>query len=175
MLDALCQAIESWWSRKATPVSIDYSRRAIDLILKNMDSYLENGPEGNKNMLLASNLAGKAINVTTTTAPHAMSYKMTSLYNLPHGHAVALCLPKVWRYMKNHDCIAKALGKGSSEEAISFFEQLLINLGITPPVSALVEHLDILVNSVNTQRLQNSPVRFNKETIKILYTEILEV
>lgn len=34
--------------------------------------------------------AGRAIDITTTTAPHAFSYKFTSLYGIPHGHAVAL-------------------------------------------------------------------------------------
>ena len=37
--------------------------------------------------------AGRAINITTTTAAHAFSYKFTSLYSYPHGHAVALTFP----------------------------------------------------------------------------------
>jgi alcohol dehydrogenase class IV len=175
MLDALCQAIESWWSKKATPESIEYSRQAIKLILDNMDGYLKNENEGNKNMLNASNLAGKAINITTTTAPHAMCYKLTSLYGLPHGHAAALCLPKVWRYMKNFDDIANALGQQNHEEAVSFFEGLLQRLEVFPPENTEAEHLDILTNSVNTQRLHNNPIRLDKDTIKDLYKKILEV
>ena len=128
MLDALCQAIESWWSKKATPESVGYSRKSIKLILDNMESYLKNKYEGNKNMLTASNLAGKAINITTTTAPHAMSYKLTTLYGLPHGHAAAICLPKVWKRMGNYDDIANALNKRNSGEAVSFFEQMLQDL-----------------------------------------------
>jgi len=175
MLDALCQAIESWWSRKATPESIEYSRQAIKLILDNMDSYLRNEAVGNKNMLCASNLAGKAINITTTTAPHAMCYKLTSLYGLPHGHAAAICLPVVWRYMGGFDDIAKAFGKSNYEEAVSFFEWLLQDLDIMPPKGATSDHLDILTNSVNTQRLHNNPVRLDKDTIRELYKKILEV
>ena len=41
-------------------------------------------------MILASNLAGKAINISKTTAPHAVSYPFTSLFNISHGHAVSL-------------------------------------------------------------------------------------
>jgi len=175
MLDALCQAIESWWSRKATPESIEYSQNAIKLIFENMDSYLKNECDGNKNMLVASNLAGKAINITTTTAPHAMSYKLTSLYGLPHGHAVALCLPKVWRHMKNYDDIAKAFGKQKCEEAVLFFEQMLCKLEIFPPENAEAGHLDSLTDSVNIQRLNNNPVRLDRDTIKDLYKKILEV
>ena len=175
MLDALCQAIESWWSKKATTESIEYSRAAIKLILANIDSYLNNNADGNKNMLTASNLAGKAINITTTTAPHAMSYKLTTMYDLPHGHAVALCLPKVWRHMKNHNDIAKALGRKNHEEAVLFFEGLLQKLEINPPPNASADDLEILISSVNVQRLSNNPVRLGESAIKTLYEEILEV
>ena len=182
MLDALCQAIESWWSKSATPLSVSYSRKAIEMILDNMQGYLKNEDIGNKNMLIASNYAGKAINITTTTAPHAMSYKLTSLYNLAHGHAVALCLPKVWRYMKNFDKlgeIANAMGKQNSDEAVLYFEQLLEMLEIFPPrdinADDIADDLDILTNSVNAQRLKNNPARLDKDTIKNLYKDILEI
>ena len=175
MLDALCQAIESWWSKSATPESIEYSRKAINLVLDNMDSYLRNEEQGNQNMLTASNLAGKAINITTTTAPHAMSYKLTSLYGLPHGHAVALCLPKVWRHMGKFDDIARALGQTDAEGAAFFFEQLLQKLEILHPKDANAADIDVLAGSVNTQRLRNNPVNLNEEEIKTLYKKILEV
>ena len=175
MLDALCQAIESWWSRKATAESIEYSQKSIKLILDNIDSYLRNEDEGNKNMLTASNLAGKAINITTTTAPHAMSYKLTSLYGLPHGHAVAICLPKVWRYMKNFDDIARALGQENHEGAVSYFEKLLQELEILPPKNVSAADLEVLTSAVNLQRFNSNPVRLDKDTIRELYKEILEV
>ncbi|MCL2059371.1 MAG: phosphonoacetaldehyde reductase [Oscillospiraceae bacterium] len=175
MLDALCQAIESWWSKQATPESIAYSQRAIELVLEHMHSYLKNEDNGNKNMLIAAHFAGKAINITTTTAPHAMSYKLTSLYGLPHGHAAALCLPKVWRHMKGFDEIAGALGGQNYIEASSIFEKLLVDLDILPPKNASAADLDVLTDSVNQQRLQNNPTMLNKDTIKSLYTQILEV
>jgi len=171
MLDALCQAIESWWSKRATAESIGYSKQAIELILGNMESYLANEDESNRNMLLASNFAGKAINITTTTAPHAMSYKLSALYNLPHGHAVALCLPKVWRYMGGFDEIANALGCENHEKAVAFLERLLVKLETaTPCISS--NDLDVLANSVNTQRLDNHPCELSVEVIKDLYSKL---
>ena len=53
-------------------------------------------------MLRADNLGDKVINLTQITAPHAMSYKLTSEFGLAHGHAAALCLGPVWRYMLEH-------------------------------------------------------------------------
>ena len=41
-------------------------------------------------MLKAANYSGKAINITKTTAPHAVSYPFTAHYGISHGHAVAL-------------------------------------------------------------------------------------
>jgi len=175
MLDALCQAIESWWSRKATPDSLMYSKKAIKLILNNIEGYLENDEESNKNMLIASNLAGKAINITTTTAPHAMSYKLTSLYNIPHGHAVALCLPKVWRCIENHDDIAKMFKVKRHEDAITLFENMLQRLEILPPDNINAGDLDILTKAVNIQRLRNNPVPLKKSSLRTIYKEILNI
>ena len=50
-------------------------------------------------MFYASNLAGKAINITRTTAGHAFAYKLTTLYNLAHGHAVMLSMKEIIKYM----------------------------------------------------------------------------
>lgn len=72
------------------------------MIIRNYDGYLAGATDRNEEILKAANLAGQAINITQTTAAHAMSYKITSLFGIPHGHAVALCLPAVWRYMNNH-------------------------------------------------------------------------
>ena len=43
-------------------------------------------------MGIAANLSGKAIDITKTTAPHAVSYPFTALFNISHGHAVSLTL-----------------------------------------------------------------------------------
>ena len=49
-------------------------------------------------MAIASNLAGKAINISKTTAPHAVSYPFTSLFNVSHGHAVGLFFEKFFKF-----------------------------------------------------------------------------
>ena len=97
LMDALAQAIESYWSVNSTDKSKELSRESIKLILKNIDKYMnDNDLETSREIMKASNLAGKAINITQTTAAHAMSYKITSLYDVAHGHAVMLPLPFIW-------------------------------------------------------------------------------
>ena len=108
MLDALCQGIESWWSVNSNYESIGYSKKAVQMIIDNWKAYIsDNTDEAAAMIMEAANYAGRAINITATTAAHAMSYKITSMYNLPHGHAVAVCMPEVWGYMLDHtdDCI----------------------------------------------------------------------
>jgi alcohol dehydrogenase class IV len=58
-------------------------------------------------MCAAAHRSGQAIRLTRTSAPHALSYHLTSHYGVPHGFAVALTLPHVWRWnqgVEQADC-----------------------------------------------------------------------
>lgn len=192
MMDALCQGIESWWSVNSTEESYDYSRKAIELIMANWHKYIfENDDEAAANIMTGANYGGRAINITATTAAHAMSYKITSLYNFPHGHAVAVCLPDIWEYMIGHmdkcldkrgneyldgifNNIANAMGANTPSEAIAIFRDMMLQMELSNPIS---EHLpsDILhlTLSVNPIRLKNNPVGLDEEVIKFLYEMII--
>lgn len=95
-MDALCQAIEAYWSVNSTEESKQYSREAIPLALGHLsDAVNKPSLAAREAMAKASHLAGKAIAITKTTAPHAISYFFTTYFNVPHGHAVALTLPSI--------------------------------------------------------------------------------
>ena len=192
MMDALCQGIESWWSVNSTEESYEYSRRAVELIMENWRKYIfENEDEAAARIMLAANYGGRAIHITQTTAAHAMSYKITSLYKLPHGHAVAVCLPQIWKYMlANLDqCmdgrgpvylsgifqdIAKAMGCSNPQEAIAVFEQMMADMELVHPVSEDRENeLKALVTSVNPVRLKNNPVQLSTDVLHGLYNQII--
>ena len=82
-MDALCQAIEAYWSINSTEKSKEYSRDAIRMILSNIENVVNNPTsESRKLMMKAANLAGKAINIAKTTACHAISYPITSYFIL---------------------------------------------------------------------------------------------
>ena len=92
-LDAFCQAIESIWSVGATDESIQYAAQAAKLAFENLSTAANSPtPTARHAMCRASYLAGKAINITKTTASHAISYSLTSLHGVPHGMAVAISL-----------------------------------------------------------------------------------
>ena len=103
-LDAYCQAIESYFACKSTEKSRQYAMEAIKLCRDNLVKYVNSNEKTySLNMSKASNLSGKAINISRTTAAHAMSYSITTKYGIPHGHAVALNIAKVMEYNKNVD------------------------------------------------------------------------
>lgn len=192
MMDALCQGIESWWSVNSIEESYEYSRKAIELIMANWRKYIfENDDEAAANIMLGANCAGRAINITATTAAHAMSYKITSLYGFPHGHAVAVCLPEIWEYMiVNMDkCIdsrgqdylgsifneiAHSMGCDNPENAISVFRDMMTDMDLASPLAdKREEEIDLLAHSVNPVRLKNNPVQLSVEAIKELYEIIV--
>lgn len=192
MLDALCQGIESWWSVNSTDESKGYSKIAVETIMKWWREYIfENTDESAVHIMKAANYAGRAICITQTTAPHAFSYKITSIYNFPHGHAVAICLPEIWSYMLSHidrsiDSrgidflqnifveISNAMGSLTPDDAILKYRSMMDELGMKKPVT-MNKHmdLDILVNSVNPIRLKNNPVELDEITIRNLYSRIV--
>lgn len=194
LLDAYCQGIESWWSVNSTEESKQLSKKAVEIITEWWREYIfNNTDESAAAIMQAANVAGQAICITQTTAAHAFSYKITSLYNLPHGHAVAIGLPEIWEYMIHHldkcidnrgsdylqntfDQITRAMGVSTGPvDAIKEFRYMLDMLEIHNPYSnKRSEDLDILSSSVNPIRLKNNPVSLDKETIYSLYNRILK-
>ena len=189
MCDALCHAIESFWSVNSTEESKGYSRRAVRGVLAHMDGYLANTEEGNAGMLAAAHEAGKAINITQTTAGHAMCYKITSLFGCAHGHAAMLCDRVLfpWMVRNTGKCIdargeaylkgvfrelADAMGCGTPEAAAGKLEEIFAKLAFEVP-KATEEQYRELRTSVNPVRLKNHPVELDEETIDRLYRQIL--
>lgn len=181
MCDALAHAIEAYWSVNATEKSREYSQKAIGEIVNNYKAFMDEDELSNESMLIASNMAGKAINIAFTTAGHAMSYKITSMFSLPHGQAVIICLPAIWRHMLKREneklnkvfCeIAKCLGKDSIVEGIEFLENFIKELDLVPKISLTKEQLVELADSVNVGRLKNNPIIFEKEELYEIYSEV---
>ena len=183
MMDALCQAIESTWSVNSTDESKGFAHQAITLIRDNWQDYLIRQDDHAAALILkAANLSGRAINLTATTAPHAMSYKLAALHNLPHGHAVAVCLPEVWEYMLAHldDCV-DARGSNyladilaSLPVSLEWFRLLMAQLELASPVSTdISQELPTLLHSVNPERLKNNPVALLQQALSAIYKRIL--
>ena len=100
--DAIAQALESLISKKSNFKSVEYASKSLKVSLNSYISFLKDPNLKNATeMAIASNLAGKAINISKTTAPHATSYPFTSLFNISHGHAVSLFFESFFKF--NYD------------------------------------------------------------------------
>lgn len=189
MCDALCHAIESFWSVNSTEESKGYSREAIQGVLANINGYLENMEEGNAGMLQAAHTAGKAINITQTTAGHAMCYKITSLFRSAHGHAAVLCDRVLFPWMVENtdkcidprgeaylkvtlDEIGKAMGCENARAGAAKLVEIFEKLELEVP-TATAEQFELLKSSVNPVRLKNHPIALDVDTIDALYHKIL--
>ena len=189
MMDALCHGIESFWSVNSNDESKEYSLKAIKGVLEHMEGYLNNTEEGRRGMLIAANMAGKAINITQTTAGHALCYKITSLFGCAHGHAAILCDRVLFPWMidnldkcidqrganyleKTLNEIGKAFSCECAKDASVKLNKIFEELRFEIP-SATEEQFELLRDSVNPDRLKNHPIALNKNSINDLYHQIL--
>ncbi|MCM1537632.1 MAG: phosphonoacetaldehyde reductase [bacterium] len=187
MLDAICHCVESFWAVNATKESREYAGEALRTILDHYKSYLAGDVKAAKQMLSASYCAGKAINISKTTAAHAMSYKLTKRYGIPHGQAAALNLAPVWEQtliqagrkrdkmlLECLDQLAKLWGCSSAKEAVHSYQGLLKELDMQILVPIRKEDLGMLTESVNEERMKNHPVPFSQDTIRGIYAMLSE-
>lgn len=128
-LDAITQALEATWSRRANPVSTALAVRALGSGLRTLPALLEQPDDLalREAMLEVSLLAGLAISRTRTALCHSISYPITARFGLPHGYACALTLPEVFAFNRDaapehFEDLARAIG---FESADAFHQRLL--------------------------------------------------
>ena len=175
-LDALSQGIESYWSRGSNEDSKVHAYLAVIGVLDNLKAYLEGDPHAAEEMLDASYQSGKAIQITRTTAAHAMSYMLTKKMGLAHGHACFLTLPVLWESMQEKDEMQGILKDLSTKMRLGdirmgpkLLKGILYDLEMQIPPVPDEAVLEELAGSVNTERLNNHPVKMTKEEIKLIY------
>jgi len=193
-MDALSQAIESYWSVNSNDESKRYAGEAITAIMTNLETTVNNPTESARAaMAEAAHLAGKAINITRTTAPHAISYPLTSYFGIPHGQAVGVTLSSLLVFnanvtdkdvvdkrgfgyvRKTINDICKLLGADSVGSAKATIDSLIFEIGLQTRLSRLglreKKDIDIIVaNGFNPARVGNNPRMLSKEDLR----EILE-
>ncbi len=104
-LDALCHAVESMFTLRATICSQEISlecAKKLYPILKDMENGALPTAQQREILYLASLEAGFAIYMGGTAFPHGMGYALTEDYNVPHGLACAVFLPQ---YLKETEKI----------------------------------------------------------------------
>lgn len=177
-LDAFSHALESFWSVNANSESEIYSREALSTITRLLENYPESYDY--ETMQRAAYTAGKAINISQTTAGHAMCYRITGIFGTSHGHSSALCNRVLFPYLVKHtelealNDIANSMGCDSPDEAVKKYEHIFSRMNLEVP-EADINQIEELVSSVNPERLRNFPVKLTESMIRELYCEILKV
>lgn len=175
-LDAMSHALESFWSVNANEESREFSRKALSSITGILEDYPHS--YNAERMMMSSYTAGKAINISQTTAGHAMCYKITGIFGTAHGHSAAMCNRVLFRWLCDNSelkvlsDIASSMGCNSPYEASEKFERIFFRLNMNIP-EASGRDIEELTRSVNPERLKNFPVKLDTETIRKLYREIL--
>lgn len=176
--DALCQAIESVWSVRRSPCADTHALRAIPLILDHLERAVREPTDRRARfaMSLASCEAGLAISHTRTTAVHAVSYPLTTLFGIAHGHACALTLASFIRF--NAPSLAdgqgttlwQVMGVSSAEEAAGAVERLMDAVGLERSLSRLgvdrsgVER--VVAEGFRPDRVRNNPRALTPEALR---------
>ena len=182
--DAIAQALESLVSRKSNEKSVEYASKSLRVSINSYISFVNNPNLKNATeMAIASNLAGKAISISKTTAPHAASYPFTSLFNISHGHAVGLFFENFFKFSydnldksetsfdlkKRFDLIFNLFDVSNINDfnsKISFIkkeaklEDDLMKLKID-----IKKNSENIIKGINLLRLGNNPVKINGKNI----------
>jgi len=166
---------------QSTEESRLYSEKALELVWNNLPDVVHKGDKmAHLKLAIGANLAGRAINIAKTTAPHALAYGFTKYAGLPHGHAVAMTLPYFFKtnsHFNEENC--------NDQRGISYIEDIFKRLTIILKTNnfelTLINYfknidLDIdigklnltkelvckIVENLNSQRLANNPLKVVK-------------
>lgn len=188
-LDALCQSIESYWSKKATQESMYYSEMSIKLIWNNLEKSInQNNFKAHEKIVLGSNFSGKAINISKTTGPHALSYYISNKFKISHGIAVCLTMGSFFKYhnkiiKKSNNIDSRRLKEKTRSLELflntcpngldKVFKKMILKLKVNASLSKNhIKKTELLkiASSVDIVRLKNHPLKLTRSGL----LEILE-
>ncbi len=173
-IDAISQAIESYWANGANEESKSYALKALEYLVPSIcDVVAVPTPELREKMAIGAFYAGKAIDISKTTLPHAFSYYLTTQYGFPHGHAVGIVLPYFLVANTGEMDITPILrifNVQSPPELKTRFIAIMKKIGLYRSLEdTLQDDMEDFISAVNLQRLKNNPVTFTKDQFISLF------
>jgi alcohol dehydrogenase len=188
-MDALAHAIECYTNKACQPISAALALEAIGLIGRHLRGAVADGDDRTSRtaMLLASTMAGMAMNSTRLGLAHALAMPLGSWdLKIPHSVAIAVTLPLVMEFNycaapARFVSVARALGEpvdgcaaaAGAGRAASAVAQLANDIGIPKGLSqfGLTEgHVpDVIEEAMKSGNVVVNPRTTSKEQL----TEIL--
>ncbi len=180
LLDAFCHTIESLMSRNSTDKSREYALYAMGIIMEKYKDYAKGDLSVYDEIFEASYYAGKAINISKTTAGHAMSYTLTSDYHIKHGQAVGMCLIYILKHAESKGQYGRelknlhsAMGCKEGESVADRFLAVYHALKLEHSFDLSDADPNELAKKVNADRLGNSVMTFDEEELQKIYGDII--
>ncbi len=132
-MDALTQAIESYWSIHAMPTTEALALHAIELISGHLVTAYQTGSDlpAREAVMYGSLMAGMAFANSRLGAVHGLAHPLGIRYHVAHGEVCAILLPHVMRLNRQaapdkYDRISHVVGGDAADVAAG----LLIKLGL---------------------------------------------
>lgn len=144
-LDALGHAVEAAVTRARTPASALFSCEAFRLVLHALPKVLADATDlgARGDMLLGAAYAGVAIEHSMLGAAHALANPLTAHFDVPHGQAVGMMLPRVVEYNAQdsetaglYAALAHAAGLAGTDGLVVRLRELLALAGFPPSLAA---------------------------------------
>jgi alcohol dehydrogenase len=190
-MDALGHAVECFTNDACQPISAALAREAIELIGRHLRTAVARGGdrEARYGMMLASTMAGMAMNPTRLGLAHALAMPLGSWgLRIPHGYAIAITLPVVMEF--NHQArperyaeVARALGEPveglpvaeAAARSFAAVRRLARDIGIPGGLGELglrEEHLEaVAAEAIKSGNVAVNPRRASVEDLKHILEE----
>ncbi|WP_411681847.1 iron-containing alcohol dehydrogenase [Clostridium thailandense] len=174
-MDALTHAIEAYISRASQPMTEMYALKAIEIISKNLPKAVLDGEniEARQNMLIGQMYAGFAFSNASVALVHAMARPLGAYFDVAHGLANALLLPKVMEFNRpacKEKLVKVAIAMGEKVDGLSENEgsfaavKAINNLFLETGLPKSLKEVGVLKESIKDlarDALESGSVLFN--------------
>jgi len=179
-MDALTQAIESYLSRHATPLTEALSVHAAELVWQNILAAYQQGDDlaARDGMAYASLLAGMALANARLGAVHGMAHPIGFRTGVRHGVVCAVLLPGVLRFNREaagpkYDILQDIFGADPAEAAAYLLRRFSLPARLGGFGLREADFDDIAAESLTSGSLKANPKPLDEQDIKGLLAEVL--
>ena len=144
-IDALTHCIEAYTSIVGFPPADALAIHGIRMISRSLRKAVQDGNDlkAREEMLVASMMAGTAFSLNGLGACHAMAHQLSAFFDMPHGLANAILLPRIMKFnlpaqTQKFADIAEAMDADiknlsvdeTAEKAVEMVEKLCEDVGV---------------------------------------------
>ncbi|MCX8158280.1 MAG: iron-containing alcohol dehydrogenase [Candidatus Diapherotrites archaeon] len=182
-LDTISHAIESYWSKKANPLTKLFCIESMKISNKWLEKAYKDGGniKAREEMSKASLYAGLGFSNTGTTDVHKLSYTLTEKFGLEHGFACAIFLPEYVKFNEKGNNktlkeIAQAFGERNAKELAKRLMQIMRNVNAPTSlreIGAKEKDVEFIVNEGYSENKRNNPRNITKKQLREIIRKIM--